>query len=296
MIKRVMYFVFVNFLVLVTIGVILNVLGVQPYLTSQGINFGALLTLAAIVGFSGALISLALSRLTAKWLTGARVLDPLGRSLSPTERRLISTVERLARQAGLSRTPEVAIYEDDEVNAFATGPTRNHALVAVSTGLLGHLDDQAVEGVLAHEVAHVANGDMVTMALLQGVINTFVIVLSRAFAYVVSRFVREELQPFVHWIAVLVFDVLFSILGSLVVMYFSRMREYQADQGGATLAGRAQMIHALESIKRWHEPIESRPQPALATYKIASSSSGWLKLFASHPDIDERIARLKAGA
>ncbi len=299
MIKRVLLFLAVNLLVVVTIGIVTSVLGIRPYLSAYGIDFQALLVFSAIVGFAGAFISLALSRVMAKWMTGLRVLDPSasGGQLSYKERDLVTTVHRLAKQAGLPTMPQVGIYDSEEVNAFATGPTRSRSLVAVSTGLLNRMDTPAVEGVLAHEVAHVANGDMVTMALIQGVINTFVIALSRIAAFAVTQFFRrdgdEGFPHMVHFIAVLVFDILFSILGSIVVMYFSRIREFRADHGGARLAGRSKMVHALESLKRTVELVNTG-QTSLATLKIAGKPGGWMRLFASHPDLDERIARLQA--
>lgn len=298
MVKRVLLFLVVNLLVVVTIGIVTSVLGIRPYLSAYGIDFQALLVFSAIVGFTGAFISLALSRVMAKWMTGLRVLDPQGQ-ISYEERDLVGTIHRLSKQAGLPAMPQVGIYDSEEVNAFATGPTRSRSLVAVSTGLLRQMDQPAVEGVLAHEVAHVANGDMVTMALIQGVINTFVIALSRIAAFAVTQFFRrdddEGFPHMVHFIAVLVFDILFSILGSIVVMYFSRIREFRADHGGARLAGRQNMIHALESLKRTTDLVDTG-QTSLATLKIAGKPGGWMRLFSSHPPLEERIARLQAGA
>lgn len=298
MIKRVMLFLVVNILVIVTIGIVTSVLGIGSYITQYGIDFKALLIFSGIVGFSGAFISLALSRVMAKWMMGVQVLDPQAH-LSNETRELVVQVHRLAKQAGLSAMPQVGVYQSEEVNAFATGPTKNRSLVAVSTGLLARMDQQAVEGVLAHEIAHVANGDMVTMTLIQGVINTFVVFLSRVAAFAVSQlFRRDDSEGFphlIHFIAVIVFDILFSILGSIVVMYFSRIREFRADKGGARLAGTGGMVHALESLKRTTMLVDTE-QTSLATLKIAGAPKGWMKLFASHPDLDERIARLKAGA
>lgn len=190
--------------------------------------------------------------------------------------------------------PEVGIYDSPEVNAFATGPSKNRSLVAVSSGLLERMDDDAVSGVLAHEVAHIANGDMVTMTLLQGVINTFVVFLSRICAYIASRFVKEEVAPIVHFIAVIIFDILFSILGSMVAMAFSRYREYRADAGGAQLAGKEKMIHALQSLQHTVQLVDTE-QKSVAAFKISGKKGGFLGLFASHPDLDDRIARLQAG-
>src|SRR5690606_6549618 len=222
--KRIFLFLSVNALIVITILLVTNILGIRHYVTEQGIDFSALLVFSAIVGFTGALISLALSRVMAKWMMGVRVLSPEDPNLSSEERWLVEEVHRLARRAGLTEMPEVGIYESPEVNAFATGPTRNRSLVAVSTGLLDNMDRDGVQGVLGHEVAHIANGDMVTMTLLQGVINTFVVFLSRLAAYVVSRFVRQELAGIVHFICIIVFDILFSILSSIVAMAYSRHR------------------------------------------------------------------------
>ncbi|GEN32934.1 protease HtpX [Aneurinibacillus danicus] len=293
MFKRIGLFLLVNMLVIVTIGIVTSLLGVQSYITSQGINFGALLVFSGVVGFSGALISLALSRVMAKWMMGVQVIDPNG-PLHPTEKALLDEVYSLARKAGMKTMPEVGIYHSPEVNAFATGPSKKRSLVAVSSGLLERMDDDAVSGVLAHEVAHIANGDMVTMTLLQGVINTFVVFLSRICAYIASRFVREDVAPVVHFVAVIVFDILFSILGSLVVMAFSRYREYRADEGGARLAGKDKMIHALQSLKQTVQMVDTEQQ-SVAALKINGKKGGFLGLFASHPDLDDRIARLQSG-
>jgi len=189
--------------------------------------------------------------------------------------------------------PEVGIYQSSEVNAFATGPSKRRSLVAVSTGLLHEMDDAAVEGVIAHEVAHVANGDMVTMTLLQGIVNTFVVFLSRIAAWIASRFVpREELVPIVHFIAVIVFQIIFSILGSLVVFAYSRHREFHADRGGADLAGKDKMIHALRSLEAYTSRIKDDDQAAVATLKISGKRKA--SLFSTHPDLNERIRRLEA--
>jgi heat shock protein HtpX len=273
-------------------------LGVQPYLSNAGIDFGALLAFCAVAGFAGSLISLALSRVMAKWMMGVQVIDP-AQPASPAERELVHMVHRLSQKVGLPAMPEVGIYDSPEVNAFATGPTKARALVAVSTGLLNRMDSTAVEGVLAHEVSHIANGDMVTMTLLQGVVNTFVMFFARVAAWGVSQAFRsrdnEEGSPMIHFVAVMVFEILFSLLGAVVVAFFSRWREYRADRGGADLAGRDRMIHALSSLKNTFEPAEMPSnQTAVAALKINGKSSGLLALLASHPDLDSRIAALRA--
>lgn len=213
-------------------------------------------------------------------------------TLSYEEQQLVDRVHRLSRSAGLTKMPEVGIYRSPEVNAFATGPSKRRSLVAVSSGLLEQMDDAAVEGVLAHEVAHIANGDMVTMTLLQGIVNTFVVFLSRIAAWIASRFVKEDLAPIVHFIAVIVFQIVFSILGSLVVFAYSRHREFHADRGGADLAGKDKMIHALRTLKSYSSRIMEDDQTAVQTLKINGKKRS--SLFSTHPDLDERIRRLEA--
>jgi len=295
MIKRIFLFIAVNILVLITISITLNVLGVRPYLSANGIDYEALLMFCGVVGFMGAFISLALSRVMAKWMMGVKVIDPA--SASGELKTLVSTVHRLAQKAGLPGMPEVGIYESPEVNAFATGPTKARSLVAVSTGLLHQMDDAAVEGVLGHEIAHIANGDMVTMTLLQGVVNTFVMFFARIAAWGVSQALAgnrdrdEGPSPWIHWIMVMVFEILFSLLGAIVVAYFSRRREFRADTGGAKLAGRDKMTHALQSLKSHFEVDESHP--AIASLKINGSRKSWMALFMTHPPLENRIAALR---
>ena len=293
--KRIGMFLLVNLLILTTIGIVTSVLGVNAYMTSSGLDYYSLFIFAAIVGFSGSIISLLLSKWMAKKMMNVQVLNP-DSHLNAQESQLVNMVHNLARQAGIQKMPEVGIYPSPEVNAFATGPSRNNSLVAVSSGLLARMDQQAVEGVIAHEMAHIANGDMVTMTLLQGVINTFVVFLSRIVAYVLSALVREELAGVVHFACIIVFQILLSILGSIAVMAFSRHREFAADQGGAQLAGRQKMIHALESLQSTVSLVDNRGQEALQTFKISGKKRGGLaQLLATHPTLDDRIARLKAG-
>ncbi|WP_282033335.1 protease HtpX [Metabacillus indicus] len=291
MAKRIFLFLLTNILVLTTIGIVLSLLGVGSYVTAEGgIDLISLLIFSAVVGFSGSFISLFMSKWMAKMMMGVKVLKP-DQNLSAYERNLVERVHRLARAAGIRKMPEVGIYQSREVNAFATGPSKNNSLVAVSTGLLEEMDDAAVEGVLAHEVAHISNGDMVTMTLLQGIVNTFVVFLARIAAWIASRFVREDMAPIVHFIAVLVFQILFSILGSLVVFAFSRHREFHADKGGADLAGKDKMVHALRMLKGYTQRISS-DQSSVASLKISGKRG--LALFSTHPDLDERIRRLEA--
>lgn len=287
--KRIFYFLLTNVLVLVTISIVLSLIGGGNYITSQGIDLVALLVFSAVVGFSGSFISLAMSRWMAKMMMGVKVINP-DAPQSVHERDVVEKVHRLSRAAGLTHMPEVGIYHSPEVNAFATGPSKKRSLVAVSTGLLSEMDEDAIEGVIAHEVAHIANGDMVTMTLLQGVVNTFVVFLARIAAWVASRFVKEELAPIVHFIAVIVFQIAFSILGSLVVFAYSRHREFHADRGGADLAGRDKMTHALEMLKAYSNRVRGGDNTAISTLKINGKRGNLL--FSTHPDLDERIKRL----
>ncbi|MDG5473540.1 protease HtpX [Jeotgalibacillus sp. ET6] len=299
--KRTLLLLATNILVMITIFVvwtlIANFTGIgtsfETSSNSIGINFIAIGVFSLIVGFAGSFISLAMSRWIAKKMMKVKVLDPDG-TLSAQERDIVEKVHRLSRAAGLTHMPEVGIYASPEVNAFATGPSKKKSLVAVSQGLLNNMDDDAVEGVIAHEVAHVANGDMVTMTLLQGVVNTFVVFFSRIVAILVSRLVREELAWIVQFAAVIVFQILFSILGSLVVSAYSRHREYHADRGGGDLAGNDKMAHALRSLKAYADRAQVKDHTddtAVQTMKI--SGKGGLKLFSTHPDLDDRIARLE---
>jgi heat shock protein HtpX len=293
--KRIFLFIAVNMLVMLTISITLNLLGVRPYLSANGIDFTALLIFCGVFGFVGAFVSLAMSRWMAKMMMGVQVINPQ-RASSIAEKELLNTVHRLAQKAGLSTMPEVGVYDSPEVNAFATGPTKNRSLVAVSSGLLHQMDSRAVEGVLAHEVAHVANGDMVTMTLLQGVVNTFVMFFARIAAWGVSNAMARNSDddrgsPWIHFICVIVFEILFSILGAIVVAAFSRWREYRADAGGARLAGREKMVHALQSLKNTVAVADDR-QAAVASLKI-NGRSGLMALLSSHPDLDTRIAALK---
>lgn len=290
--KRIGLFVLVNFLVVLTIIVVTSFLGVGNYIGVYGFDYGSLFVFSAVVGFSGALISLALSRWMAKKLMGVKVIDPQGK-LGAREHELLTQVHRLARSAGISVMPEVGIYPSPEVNAFATGPSKNRSLVAVSAGLLQRMDKDAVEGVLAHEIAHISNGDMVTMTLVQGVINTFVVFFSRIIAYTVSKMVKSEMAHIVHFVLIIVFQILFGILGSIAVMAFSRHREFRADVGGADLAGKDKMIRALQQIKQNVTMVEG-DQGAFQSLKINGGKSKLLGLLASHPNLDERISRLQA--
>ncbi|MGX4670894.1 protease HtpX [Cerasibacillus sp. JNUCC 74] len=289
--KRILYFLLTNILVLLTISIIFTLIpGTWKYIGEDGqLQLGTLLIFSAIIGFTGSFISLSMSRWMAKRIMGVRIIEPNGR-LTEQEKEVVEKVHRLARAAGLMHMPEVGIYQAKEVNAFATGPSKKRSLVAVSSGLLNEMDDDAIEGVIAHEVAHIANGDMVTMTLLQGIVNTFVVFLARIAAFIVSRFVKEELAPIIHFIAIIFFQLIFSVLGSLVVFAYSRHREFHADRGGADLAGKDKMKHALESLKLYSNRIREE-ETAIATLKINGTKKS--SFFSTHPSLDERISRLK---
>lgn len=297
-IKRIGLFLAVNLLVVTTISILLQIFHVQPFLTRQGLDVGSLLAFCLIWGMGGAFISLALSKVMAKWMMGVQVIDP--NTNDPTLRDLVQTVYSLSRQAGLAAMPEVGIYSSPEVNAFATGPTKSKALVAISTGLLQRMRKEGIEGVLGHEISHIANGDMVTMTLIQGVVNAFVMFFARLIAFVLVRGMSrskddDSINPLAYNAVVLVLQIVFMILGSLVVAWFSRYREFRADAGGARLAGREKMVAALQSLQRFYEARDpSHEQEALQTLKI-SSHSGLFRLFATHPPLEERIARLQQG-
>jgi heat shock protein HtpX len=289
--KRIVLFLATNIAVLVVLSVIVNLLGLDRFLAAEGLNYGTLLAFSAVIGFGGAIISLLISKPMAKMSTGARVIDG---SEGTTEFWLVSTVQKLAEKAGIGM-PEIAVFEGAP-NAFATGAFKNSALVAVSTGLLQSMSREEVEAVLGHEVAHVANGDMVTLTLIQGVVNTFVIFLSRIVGYIVDRMIfRTErgVGPG-FFIASLVAQVLLGILASLIVAWFSRQREFRADSGSARLMGdKRPMINALARLGG--VPAGEMPQ-AFEAHGIQQSKSRFLGLFASHPPIEERIAALKAAA
>lgn len=288
--KRIMLFMAVNVLVVVTISIVLNLLGVRPYLTSHGIDMKSLAVFCLVWGMGGSFISLAISRIMAKMMLGVKVIDPA--SASGDAAWLVQTVHHLASAAGLPEMPQVGIYQSPELNAFATGPTKSRSLVAVSSGLLERMDRNQVEGVLGHEIAHVANGDMVTMTLLQGVVNAFVMFLARVIAFAVSQNVKEESRRGVQFMVTIVLEILFSFLGMFVVAAFSRRREFRADAGGARLSGREKMIAALEGLRRGVGIVDKRA-PSLAAFKISGQRGGLMALLSTHPPLDVRIARLR---
>ena len=285
--KRVFLFMAVNLLVVITISVVLQLLGVGPYLSARGIDYRALAVFCLVWGMGGAFISLALSRTMAKWSMGVKVLDPRSGDA------LMKTVHDLARRAGLPAMPEVGIYDSPEPNAFATGPTKSRALVAVSTGLLSSMSHDELEGVLGHEVAHIANGDMVTMTLVQGVVNAFVMFLARAIAFAISQNSERESRRSTQMLTVMALEIAFGFLGMIVVAWFSRLREFRADAGSARLGGREKMIGALQALQRRFEPSDA--QQAYATLKIAGGRGGLLSLISTHPPIEDRIKALRRG-
>jgi len=295
MAKRILLFLATNLLVILTLSVVLRILGIKPYLTRQGIDYQSLAAFCLVWGMGGALISLALSRIIAKTAMGVQVIDPA--TADPAAQQLLQTVGNLTRGAGIPM-PQVGIYQSEDINAFATGPTKNRSLVAVSTGLLRKLDNAETEGVLGHEITHIANGDMVTMTLLQGVVNAFVMFLARVIAFALAQAMRrddnEGMSYGLYFVVQFALEIVFMILGSLVVMAFSRHREFRADAGGAHLAGREKMVSALEALRRDVENLDPRAQPAVASMKISSRGGLFGRLGASHPPLEERIARLRA--
>lgn len=289
--KRIFLFILTNIAVLVVINITLRLLGVDRWLDeSGGINFSALLVLSAVIGFSGSIVSLLMSKWSAKRMVGAQVIE---NPADPTERWLVETVRRQAQAAGIGM-PEVAIYDAPDVNAFATGWNRNSALVAVSTGLLRSMSRDEAEAVLGHEISHVANGDMVTLALIQGVVNTFVIFFAKLFGYFVDRVIlkNDRGHGIGMFVAEMVAQMVLGVLASMIVMWFSRQREFRADIGGANLAGREKMISALQRLKINHEQATLPEQ--MAAFGI-SGGKGLGKLFMTHPPLDERIEALRSG-
>lgn len=288
--KRIVLLIATNIAVIVVLTIVARLLGLDQYIAASGGSWSGLLVFAALFGFGGAFISLLMSKWSAKRMMGVRVIE---QPANPTEQWLVSTVRAQAEQVGIGM-PEVGIFDSPEPNAFATGANKNNALVAVSTGLLQRMNRQEVEAVLGHEVGHVANGDMVTLTLIQGVVNTFVIFLARIVGNIVDKavFKSEDGRGVGYFVTVIVAEIVFGILASIIVAWFSRQREFRADAAGARLAGTNSMIGALEALKRVHDP---HPLPAqMAAFGIAGGvPSGLKKLFMSHPPLDERIAALR---
>jgi heat shock protein HtpX len=299
--KRIFLFLAVNFLVIVTISLVLNILNVKPFLNAYGIDYPSLMIFCLVWGMGGAFISLSLSKIMAKWMMGVQIIDANTRDYEL--KNLIDTVHDIARAANLTYMPEVGIFQSQEPNAFATGPSKKRSLVAVSTGLLQRMSKKELEGVIAHEIAHIVNGDMVTMTLLQGVVNAFVMFMARALAFVFSGLGNRRQDSSSsgsyagYAILVFIFEIVFMVLGSLVVAWFSRFREFRADKGGAMLAGKEKMIAALESLQTMQRVRDPRvDKPSFEAMKISTpKKTGWMMLFASHPPLEDRITKLKEG-
>jgi heat shock protein HtpX len=290
---RILLFLGTNIAVLVLISIVFNLLGIDGLLQANNVdlNLGALLVFAAVIGFSGSLISLFISKWMAKRSMGVQIIE---RPSTPFESWLVDLVRRQSEQAGI-KMPEVGIFESPEPNAFATGWNRNDALVAVSTGLLQHMNKDEVEAVVGHEISHVANGDMVTLALIQGVVNTFVVFLARVIGHTVDRvvFKNEEGYGIGYFVVSSVAEILLSVLATMIVMWFSRYREFRADYGGARLAGREKMVDALRALQRVHQP-HDLPAGEFAAFGISGKIGQGIKaLFASHPPLEQRIAALQ---
>jgi heat shock protein HtpX len=291
--KRIALFLATNIAVLIILSIVLSILGVDSLLQENNVDLDlqALLIFSAVFGMGGSFISLAMSKWSAKRMTGAQVIE---QPQNKTQQWLLATVKRQAEQAGIAM-PEVAIYNSPDINAFATGMSRNNALVAVTTGLINNMKMEEAEAVLGHEISHVANGDMVTLALIQGVVNTFVIFFSRVVGHVVDRVVFKTERGYgpAYYITSILAQIVFGILASAIVMYFSRLREFRADAGGASLAGRDKMIAALRRLQSIHEP--SRLPDQMVAFGINGGlAEGMRKLFMSHPPLSQRIAALQA--
>lgn len=298
MFKRIFLMLAVNLLIMITLSFILNIFGIGGYLTQYGLNYPSLMIFCLVWGMGGAFISLLLSKTLVKWTMKVQILDP--DNVSGSNGKLVSVVHTLAANAGLKKMPQVGIYPSEEINAFATGPSKSNSLVAVSEGLLHNMNQAEVEGVLAHEIAHIKNGDMVTMTLVQGVVNAFVMFFARIAAFAVSQALSgddEEKSPstMTYWLVTMVFEMIFGVLGMIVVAWVSRKREFKADSGGASLAGREKMTAALQRLKLSTGAIETA-NAGLASMKISGKKSKFLDLFSTHPDLDDRIAALQRTA
>jgi heat shock protein HtpX len=288
--KRIFLFVATNLAIMVTLMFILSVFGFTGYLTADGLDYSALMVFSLVWGMGGAFISLAMSRWMAKMAMGVQLVD--GKTGHADLDWLHQSVAQLTRKAELPM-PEVGIYDSPEVNAFATGPSRRRSLVAVSSGLMRSMRREEIEGVLAHEVSHIQNGDMVTMTLVQGVVNAFSIFFSRVIANIVRQMVDERISGIVFFVATIVFDIIFSILGMFVVAWFSRAREFRADAGAAVLSSRDNMIAALQRLAA-NKGLVDHSQPQLATMKISGGrGKGLFAMISTHPPLEERIAALQ---
>lgn len=300
MFKRIGLFLMMNMAVILTISIVMNVLGLNHYVTAQGLDYQALLVFCGLWGFVGSFISLAMSKWLAKTSYGVQIIDP---QMGGQYAALVNRVHRLAKAANLPKMPEVGIYNSPEVNAFATGPSKSNSLVAVSTGLLNNMTEDEVEGVLAHEVAHVANGDMVTMALIQGVVNAFVMFFARIAAFAIQNAMKSDDDDspvgggWAYYLTTIVFEILFGFIGMFIVAFFSRYREYRADSGAAHLAGREKMIAALRRLQQQYEHgVFEKADNKINAMKISTRSSGLMALMSTHPPLGDRIKALEMNA
>jgi len=295
MFKRFGLWAIMNIAVVVTISIIMSVLGVEPYLNEYGLNYQALMIFCLIWGMVGSFISLRMSKFMAKRGMGVQIVDENGQYGN-----LVRTIHRLATSANLPKMPEVGVFESQEVNAFATGPSKSNSLVAVSTGLLATMNDDEVEGVLGHEIAHIANGDMVTMTLVQGVVNAFVMFFARIAAFALQNVLRGDDEEssvggLSYMITTFAFEILFGFLGMFITSWFSRIREYSADLGGAQLAGRTKMIAALKKLDSIHERgVFDKNSQNMSAFKIDSKPTGFRAMLSTHPRLSDRIARLES--
>ncbi|QQS61387.1 MAG: protease HtpX [Candidatus Moraniibacteriota bacterium] len=292
--QRIFFFLLTNIAVIAVASLLLSIFNIAPYLSASGINYQSLLIFSAVFGFSGSIISLLISKWMAKNAFGIKIIQ---QAKTPEEQFIFQTVQTLARQSSLGM-PEVGIYDSPEANAFATGWNRNHALVAVSTGLLNGMEKDEIEAVLGHEIAHIANGDMVTLTLIQGVVNTFVIFFARIAAYAVQVFFskdneEEGISTLAYSLTSIVFEILFGILASMIVMAFSRHREFRADSGSAKFLGKEKMIKALQKLETLQDRLIDPRGKSFATMKISDKPSGFLSFFSSHPPLKDRIEALK---
>lgn len=299
MLKRISLFLMINFLVVLSVSLILNIFHVQPFLKAHGLDIRSLLIFCLAWGMGGSFISLLLSRITAKWMLGVEVINEF--STSSSYQKIYKMVERLSYQAGLTTMPQVGVFHSATPNAFATGPTKNKSLVAVSTGLIEKMNASELEAIIGHEITHITNGDMVTMTLLQGIINAFVMFLARILAFALSATSKDSKESKgsfstgSYYLLVFVFEMVFMILGSLIICAYSRRREFRADLGGARLSSFSNMISALKSLDKGVSYQKEPSAPALEAFMIKPIKKSILsKLFSTHPSIEERCARLKA--
>ncbi len=292
MFGRIALFILTNVFIVVTISILTSVFGLNNYMTQQGLDYQALLIFCLVWGMTGSLISLLISRWSAKMAMGVTVIDPMNAGQFAD---YVQMVHNIAKSAGLPKMPEVGVFQSPELNAFATGPTKSRALVACSTGLLQSMSRDQIEGVVAHEVAHIKNGDMVTMCLIQGVVNAFVMFFARVIAFAVSQQVKEENRYMIRFLITFVLEILIGFLGLMVVAWFSRKREFRADAGSAALVGRGDMISALQALQRRYEIADPTKQVAsMNPFKIATpGKKRGMSLFATHPPLEDRIAALE---